>query len=307
MNEQTSTFVPAALAWHARTVHDIVTELRSDPVRGLSSSEVAERLAKHGPNALHEEEKEPWWQEALEALTEPLQLLLVAVAGLYFWLGETEDALTILAVILTVASIEVVSELRAKRAVAALSSMAAPSASVLRDGRHAEVASRDLVPGDVVLLAAGRRVPADLRLLEAVALRVDESSLTGESTSASKNAETVLGADAELGDRGTMAHAGTLVVAGKGRGVVVATGAATQLGRIAGLVREAREPRTPLQEALRQLAKWLMWAAIGFSVIVPVLGILVAGRPVKEMLLIGLTLAFANIRDCRAPIARDQG
>lgn len=296
MNDKTSTLSEtAAPAWHARTAHDIVTELRSDPVRGLSSSEVAQRLAQHGPNALHEEKKEPWWHEALEALTEPLQLLLVAVAGLYFWLGETEDALTILAVILTVAGIEVVSELRAKRAVAALSSMAAPSASVLRDGQHAEVTSRDLVPGDVVLLAAGHRVPADLRLLEAVALRVDESSLTGESASASKNADTVLEADAELGDRGTMAHAGTLVVAGKGRGVVVATGAATQLGRIAGLVREAREPRTPLQEALRQLAKWLMWAAIGFSVLVPVLGILVAGRPVKEMLLIGLTLAFATI------------
>lgn len=111
--------------------------------------------------------------------------------------------------------------------------------------------------GDVVLLAAGHRVPADLRLLEALALRIDESSLTGESVPASKNAEATLQVDAELGERSTMAHAGTLVVAGKGRGVVVATGGATQLGRIAGLVREAREPRTPLQEVLRQLARWL--------------------------------------------------
>ena len=219
----------------------------------------------------------------------------MAVAGLYFWLGETEDALTIMAVILTVAGIEVYTELRAKRAVAALSSMAAPNASVLRDGRHVEVASRDLVPGDVVLLAAGHRVPADIRLLEAVALRIDESSLTGESVSAPKTADALLKVDTELGDRSTMAHAGSLVVAGKGRGVVVATGAVTQLGRIAGLMREAREPRTPLQEALRQLARWLVWVAIGFSVLVPVLGVLVAGRPVKEMLLVGLTLAFATI------------
>jgi P-type Ca2+ transporter type 2C len=296
MYEQTSTPSDLTLPpWHARSNRDIVAELGTDPARGLSSSDAAQRLAKDGPNALHEEKQEPWWHEALEALAEPLQLLLIAVAGLYFWLGETEDAFTILAVILAVAVIEVVSELRAKRAVAALSSMAAPIASVLRDGRHAEVATRELVAGDIVLLAAGHRVPADLRLLESVALRVDESSLTGESAPVSKSAEADLAAQAELGDRSTMAHAGTLVVAGKGRGVVVATGATTQLGHIAGLVREAREPRTPLQEALRQLARWLMWAAIGFSVLVPVLGILVAGRPVKEMLLIGLTLAFATI------------
>ena len=296
MNEQTS--APSAASappWHSRSVDDVVGELRTDPVHGLTSIDAAERLAQHGPNALLAEKQEPWWREALEALTEPLQLLLVAVAGLYFWLGETEDALTILAVILTVAGIEVFTELRAKRAVAALSSMAAPHASLLRDGLHIEVATRDLVPGDVVLLAAGHRVPADLRLIEAVVLRIDESSLTGESVSAHKTADAALSVDTELGDRSTVAHAGSLVVAGKGRGVVVATGAATQLGRIAGLMREAREPRTPLQEALRQLSRWLVWVAIGFSVLVPLLGVLVAGRPIKEMLLVGLTLAFATI------------
>lgn len=252
MNEQASPLTEtSARPWHARTAEHVIGATGTDPAHGLSSAEAAARLVRHGPNALHDADEEPWWREALEALTEPLQLLLVAVAGLYFWLGEIEDALTIMAVILTVAGIEVFTELRAKRAVAALSSMAAPHASVLRDGRHLEVTSRDLVPGDVVLLAAGHRVPADLRLLESVALRIDESSLTGESTSAHKTADAVLDVVAELGDRSTVAHAGTLVVAGKGRGVVVATGAATQLGHVAGLVREAREPRTPLQEALR--------------------------------------------------------
>lgn len=296
MNEQTSVPIePVAQPWHSRTIEDVVGVLRSDPRHGLSSSEVVARLAEHGTNTLRTEREEPWWQEALEALTEPLQLLLVAVAGLYSWLGEIGDALTIAAVILTVAGIEVATELRAKRAVAALSSMGASVASVLRDGRHTEVATAELVPGDVVLLAAGHRVAADLRLVEATALRIDESSLTGESQSVNKTADALLKADTELGDRSTVAHAGSVVVAGKGRGVVVATGAATQLGRIAGLMAEAREPRTPLQEALRQLSRWLVWVAIGFSVLVPALGVLVAGRPIKEMLLIGLTLAFATI------------
>ncbi|CAN5196964.1 cation-translocating P-type ATPase [soil metagenome] len=281
--------------WHSHPASDVVDLLGTDRARGLSTAEAAARLVSNGLNRLREAEEEPLWKEALESLTEPLQLLLIAVAGLYFWLGERSDAITILAVILVVAGIEVFTELRAKRAVAALSSLSAPHATVVRDGRPIDVASGELVAGDVVLLAAGRRVPADVRLLESAALRVDESSLTGESVPVSKAADAVLTEVTELGERSTMALAGTLVVAGKGRGVVVATGAATQVGQIAGLMREAREPRTPLQQALRQLSRWLVWVAVGFSLLVPVLGVLIADRPVKEMVLIGLTLAFATI------------
>lgn len=281
--------------WHSHPAKDVVDVLRTDQARGLSQSEAASRLVKNGPNRLRDEEEEPWWKEAFESLTEPLQLLLIAVAGIYFWLGERGDAITILAVILVVAGVEVFTELRANRAVAALSSLSSPHATVVRDGRPIDVASGELVTGDVVLLAAGRRVPADVRLLETAALRVDESSLTGESVPVGKAADAVLTEVTELGDRSTMALAGTLIVAGKGRGVVVATGAATQVGHIAGLMRDAREPRTPLQDALRQLSRWLVWVAVGFSVLVPVLGVLVAGRPVNEMVLIGLTLAFATI------------
>lgn len=284
-----------APTWHSRTGAEAIDALRTDPARGLSAVEAASRLHREGPNTLRQEKEEPWWHEALEALVEPLQLLLIAVAAAYFWLGETGDAITILVVILIVAGIEVFTELRAKRAVAALSSLSAPHASVVRDAQPIDVPGSELVVGDIVLLAAGHRVPADLRLLDTAALRIDESSLTGESVPATKSAVAVLDAEAELGDRSTMAHAGSLVVAGKGRAVVVATGAGTQMGHIAGLMREAREPRTPLQEALRQLSRWLVWVAVGFSVLVPVLGVLVAGQPVKEMVLIGLTLAFATI------------
>lgn len=281
--------------WHAISLQEVLRAFVTDLDRGLTNEEAASRLARSGANALAGQDEEPWWKEVLESLTEPLQLLLIAVAGVYFWLGETGDALTILAVILVVVAIEVFSEVRAKRAVAALSLLSAPHATVLRGGHVSDIASRDVVIGDVVLLAAGHRVPADVRIVESAVLRVDESSLTGESVPVDKSAEGSIAADAPLGDRTNMAYSGTVVTSGKGKGVVVATGGKTELGNIAGLVREAREPKTPLQEALKQLSKWLLWVALGFSLLVPVLGVLVAGRPVKEMVLVGLTLAFATI------------
>ncbi|MEJ7695087.1 MAG: HAD-IC family P-type ATPase [Candidatus Limnocylindrales bacterium] len=191
--------------------------------------------------------------------------------------------------------VEVFNELRAKRAVAALSSLGAPAATVIRDGIPAKVPASDLVAGDLIVLGPGDRVPADIRLLDSAALRVDESSLTGESVPVAKDAAALLSGDTELGDRATMVHAGTLITAGKAKGVVVATGQATELGRIAGLTEEARELPTPLQRAMRQLSGWLVWAALGISVVVPLLGVLLAGLAVEDMLLTGLTLAFATI------------
>ena len=293
--QKLDTASPVVKPWHAMPLQAIAADLGVDAEVALTSGEALSRLTRNGPNTLEERREEAWWEEALESLMEPLQLLLIAVAGVYFWLGETEDALTILAVILAVAAIEVFSELRAKQAVAALSSLSAPNATVIRDGHAVDVPTRDVVAGDLVLLSAGDRVPADVRLVESVALRVDESSMTGESVPTLKKADAAVAVEAELGDRTTMAYAGTLVTAGKGKGLVVATGFETELGRIVGLVNSAREPRTPLQEALRQLSRWLLWVALGFSFLVPLLGVVVAGRPVKEMVLVGLTLAFATI------------
>lgn len=284
-----------SIPWHSRPTMDVLHSLRTDPARGLATAEAAERLGREGPNVLAPRREEPWWEELFESLREPLQLLLVAVGAIYALLGEIEDAITIFAVIITVSAVEVVNELRAKRAIAALSSLAAPVATVVRGGAPVEVPASKVVTGDLVLLGPGHRVPADLRLVETAALRIDESALTGESAPVAKEAEAAVPADAELGDRHTIAHAGTLVTAGKGRGVVVAIGSGTGLGRIAGLAQEAREPRTPLQRSLRELAGWLLWVALGFSVLVPALGVLVASRPAQEMLLTGLTLAFATI------------
>jgi Ca2+-transporting ATPase len=283
------------MSWHAEPVATVAAALETDLERGLSWEEANARLARSGPNLLRPRRRESWWKELLESLFEPLQLLLIAVAVAYFLFGEFADAITILGVILAVSGIEVVNEIRAKRAVAALSSLSAPSALAVRGGVPVEIATSDVVPGDVVLLRAGDRVPADLRLAESVALRVDESSLTGEAVAVAKGADDVHVETAELGDRTTMAYGSTLVTAGRGRGIVVATGRATKIGRIASLSEEVKEPRTPLQRAMRELSRWLTWAALGFSVLVPVLGVLVAGRPLREMILTGLTLAFATI------------
>ena len=209
--------------WHARSTDEVRRAFNVDLTHGLPAVEASRRLAESGPNAITEEKKEQWWQEALESLTEPLQLLLIAVAGVYFWLGETGDAITILAVILIVAGIEVFSELRAKHAIASLASLASPHAVVLRSGQPAEIPTRELVTGDIVLLEPGVRVPADMRLLDSVSLRIDESSLTGESAPVVKDARAPVEPAAELASRLTMAYAGTLISAGKGRGVATAS------------------------------------------------------------------------------------
>lgn len=284
-----------AVAWHERPSDEVVRALSTDAARGLSQGEAASRLARGGPNQLRTARAEPWWEEALESIREPLQLLLLVIGVVYFLIGKIEDAITIVVVILVVTSLEVFNELRAKRAVAALSSLGAPAATVIRDGTPAKVPASELVAGDLIVLGPGDRVPADIRLLDSAALRVDESSLTGESVPVGKDATAVLSGDTELGDRATMVYAGTLVTAGKAKGVVVATAQATELGRIAGLTEEVRELPTPLQRAMRQLSGWLVWAALGISVVVPFLGVVLAGLRVEDMLLTGLTLAFATI------------
>jgi len=251
------------------------------------------RQKRFGPNRLAEEQRVTFWAVAREEITEPMILLLLAVGLVYGLAGELLDTIVILFVIAGIFLVEVFNEYRAKAAIASLRHLAAPTAPVIRDGADRQVPVENIVPGDLVVLRPGERVSADLRLVEALGLMIDEASLTGESVPVVKDVVPVPPAT-ELGDRRDMAYAGTLVTTGKGRGVVVATGMATEIGRIVRLVREVREPRTPLQVSMRQLAGWLVWLALGFSVLVPVLGFLF-GQPLREMVLTGLTLAFATI------------
>jgi Ca2+-transporting ATPase len=278
--------------WHTLETDAVLDRLETGP-DGLSDAERARRLARFGPNAAVGRKKEPWWEELAESFTEPLQLLLIAVAVLSAVFGELSDAIAIAVVIAIVAVMETVTEVRAANAIAALKAMTAPTARLAREGGAIEVPSADLVPGDVLLVEAGDVIAADARVLTARGLRVDESTLTGEAAPVGKS-EAPVPVGAELADRSSLLHAGTAVVAGEGRAVVVATGSASQLGQLGKLVADTKEPPTPLQTALSQLAKAILGFAIAASLLVPAVG-LAAGQPWRDMLLAGLTVAFATV------------
>lgn len=283
------------LLWHAVDTDTVAAYLSTDPKRGLTGAEAAHRLVRDGRNELAAEAPEPWWKEALESVTEPMVLLLIAVGVLYAIFGRLEDAITIFVVIAAVAGIEMFNEAKAKRAVAALSGLVTVDATVMRNGGITTIPAAELVPGDLVLLDAGARVAADLRLVETRSLRVDESPLTGESQPVDKQIASPVTQEAALAERTNLAFAGTLVTGGQGRGLVVATGMATEVGRVVGLTRGARPPRTPLQLQLKGLATSLVWLALGFSAVIPALEILLDRLGWREALLEGLTLAFATI------------
>ena len=259
---------------------------------GLTAEEVANR---RGATTARTQEGRAGdvMEEVVESLTEPLMLLLIAVAVLSAIFGELRDALVIFFVIVVIGAVEAIAEVRAKRALGALRELSAPNALVRRDAATEAVAVGGLVIGDVLVVEAGSVVAADARVVEADGLATDESRLTGEPVVAAKGPDAVA-ADAPLAERSSLLHAGTAVVAGAGEAVVVALGDDTEIGRLGRLVAEAREPPTPLQRAMGELARAALIVAVTACVVVPLIGVL-RGQPAREMLLDGLTLAFATI------------
>jgi Ca2+-transporting ATPase len=229
-----------------------------------------------------------------EEVTEPMILLLIAVGVLYSIWGNLTDSLTIIAIISILVIVEVWNEYRAKRSIAALKKLASPTTMVLRNGQPQEVQTALLVPGDILLLKTGQRVPADARLLDSLGLEVDESSLSGESFPVAKDANVVLPKEARIPEQKNMVFAGTVVARGRAKALITATGVNTELGRVVGIAKAAREPKTPLQLSMKQLSKSLVWIALFFSILVPILGFL-RGLPLSQMILTGLSLAFAVI------------
>jgi len=249
--------------WHVLDTGEAVRTLKTDADAGLSSAEATERLKTYGPNALPESPPTPFWKRLVGQLKGFVVLILILAAAIsiavYFiepeplgWL----DSVIIMAIVVLNALVGALQDSRAERALQSLRKMAAPEAQVLRDGQRVTVPARDLVPGDVVLLEAGTMVPADLRLLVAAQMRVDESSLTGESVPVEKNAEAHLAKETGIADRVNSAFLGTTVVYGRGQGVVTGTGVDTQLGEIAEMIEEAQE-ETPLQRKLEEFGKVL--------------------------------------------------
>jgi Ca2+-transporting ATPase len=282
------------ILWHALTAEDVAAKLNTQVEQGLSSEIAQERLEKFGLNQLAEKPRPSFLSLVLAQLKSFVVILLIVASVISAILGEWVDAAAILTIVVLNAILGVVQESRAEEALAALKKMAAPDSHVLRDGKRVIVPSAQLVPGDVVFLEAGNFVPADMRLLESVNLRVDEAALTGESVPVQKNATLLANADSSLGDRKNTAFMGTVVSYGRGKGVVVSTGMHTQLGLIATMLQAVEEEETPLQKRLDQLGKTLGIACLAVCAIVFVTGMIEGGDPLA-LFMIAVSLAIAAV------------
>ena len=271
--EQTLDTAPA---WHTLSVEAVLARLATHPT-GLTAAAAVERLAVHGANELQTLRTQSAWHTFLAQFQNALIVILLSATIVSGFLGHTLEAVVITVIVLFAVLLGFIQEHRAGKALEALRRMAAPSAHVLRDGEESAIPARDLVPGDVVMLRAGDRVPADTRVIDAVNLAVDEAALTGESAAVNKTATAFDDPGLALGDRRNMTYAGTLVVHGRGHGVVVATGMATEFGRIARMVETVEAGRTPLQENLDRLGGTLAKAALAVVALVVVIGL--AARP----------------------------
>ncbi len=282
-------------AWWAQEAASVAGELGTDVMEGLSTVEAQGRLIDSGPNELAEQPvRNPLLVFGAQFANTMIVVLLIA-AGLTVIIGDVKDAVVIGAIVVLNAAIGFVQEHRAEQAMAALRTMAAPSARVVRDGIESTLPARELVPGDMIILEAGAVVPADGRLLESPNLRVNEAALTGESLPVDKTPDALPEKVGELvADRRNMVFKGTAVVYGRARAVVVATGMGTALGRIAGLLKAHQAPRTPLQRRLAVLGRRLAAAAIGVCVVVFTVGV-ARGEDVDLMLLTAISLAVAAI------------
>ncbi len=287
---------------------EVAARLGVDPAVGLSEEEARRRLAEHGPNELQESQGRGPLAILAEQIGEPLTLILVmaaAVAGAIWWLEADGsealpyDSLVILAIVVLNAALGFIQEYRAEQAVAALQRMTAPESTVRREGRIRRVPAREVVPGDLLLLEAGDRVPADARLLHTVNLEVDEAPLTGESVPVHKHPRPLDDPQTELGDQVNMVFMGTVVTYGRGEAVVVATGMATAMGRIAHLLQTTEDSDTPLQRDLARVGRQLGMAVLAIAGVVTLAGILRTGELSLEvaldMFLFGVALAVAAI------------
>ncbi len=282
-----------AVPWHAKTVQEVLQIVRGDPKKGLSEAEAKARLALYGPNRIEAVHKQKWYRIFFRQFTDVLIIILLVAAAVSYAIGEIGDAATIMAIVILNGILGFVQEFKAEKAIEALQKMLSPRCRVVREGEKREIGAELLVPGDTVLLEIGDRVPADLRLVEAVNLKVDESALTGESLSVSKRVKRVPEA-APLAERSDMAWMGTSVTNGYAKGIVVATGMQTEFGKIAKLTGEVKQTKTPLQKKLAVLGRKLGILSVSISALVAVVGYLF-GKDMMQMFLTGVSLAVAVV------------
>lgn len=281
------------MPWHQESVETVFRELNIG-TQGLSDKEARERLAAFGPNEIETKKAKTLLSLFIDQFRDFMIIVLIVAAIISGFIGEIADTIAILVILILNAVIGFVQEYRAERAIEALRRLAAPETVVVRDGIARTVPAAELVPGDIVVIEAGSIIPADLRLIDAVRLEVNESSLTGESVPVKKTTKPIPEDNIPLGDQYNMAFSGTFTTYGRGRGVVVATGMKTEFGKIAALIQAVEEVKTPLQRRLAVFGRYLALAAIAISFIVFIVGV-IRGESIGLILLTAISLAVAAI------------
>ena len=281
------------MGWHQQEADEAIEKLSSS-VKGLTPDEARKRLQEWGPNELKEKKRKTLLMMFLDQFKDFMILILLAAAVISGVIGEPSDTIAIAVIVVLNAVIGFIQEYRAEKAMTALKKMAALYAVAIRSGAPITVSASELVPGDIVAVEAGNIVPADMRMLESAQLKVEEAALTGESLPVEKHTKAIDDASAPLGDRKNMAYKGTMVTYGRGTGVVVATGMGTELGRIASMLQEQEEVRTPLQKRLSSFGRKLAFVVLAICAIIFAIGIIRGEQPVL-MLLTAISLAVAAL------------
>ena len=282
------------VTWHTLAAYEVVRRMNTDVARGLDDAEVAARAREYGSNELVEAGPKNPLRILWEQLTAVMVLILLAAAVISGAMGDWEDAIVILVVVVLFAALGFVQEYRAERAMAALKRLTVPLVRVRRAGELKKISARELVPGDILLIEAGDKIAADCRLVESANLRIDEAALTGESEPVDKETGALDDETLSTGDRHNMIYMGTAVTYGRGVAVVVMTGMRTEIGRIASLIQHAKREHTPLEERLDHLGKALGIAAVAVAAIICGLG-LIRGEPLGLMLMTGVSVAVAAV------------
>ena len=278
--------------WHSLSIEETLERTESS-TEGLTAEKASSKLEKYGPNELKARKKKSPITIFLRQFADVMILVLIAAAGISAFLGETSDTIIIIVIIILNAIVGFVQEYRAEKAMEALQKMAVPMAMVIRDGKEVEIASPQIVPGDIVLLEAGNMVPADLRLIEVHSLKADEASLTGESNAVDKTVDPIMEKNISPGDKTNLAFKGTVITNGRGKGVVFATGMQTELGKIAGML-QVKETDTPLQRRMAEFSKKLTVIILIICAVMFTVGYL-RGEDTITMLLTAISVAVAAI------------
>ncbi len=286
--------VNTARQWHSMSSNDVQAVLETTPM-GLTSTEAATRLDKYGKNELATEEKTSLLSIFLSQFANVLIIVLIVSATISLILGKQVESISIFVIVALAAVLGTLQEFQAGKALEALRRMASPSATVLRDGETTEIPSAELVPGDVVLISYGNKVPADIRLFESNNLQIEEAALTGESLAVEKVSEIVEGLDIPLGDRKNLLFMGTSVSLGRGRGIVIGTGSSTEFGKIATMLQNTKTEQTPLQKNLDKLGSNIGIIAIAVAVVLSGISYLVNGGSILDAFIWAVALAVAII------------